>query len=160
MPSRACKRDDRSVRSACEGNVGRSKKCFSLNLTCLVAFPRLNRSFGPTYGVRNSHFSGGRIFKNTLRTFESERLERTENACPQFSGGRFCQVVARTGSTVPQEARALNSKSHINWVARLDILLPCWFYWSQVQTFAISGLLRFTEVKENFGFQAQLFPRA
>ena len=28
------------------------------------------------------------------------RIEGTEIVCPQFSGGRFCQVVARTGSTV------------------------------------------------------------
>ena len=34
------------------------------------SFP-LNRHFGPTSGVRNSHFSGGRNIKNALRTFES-----------------------------------------------------------------------------------------
>ena len=48
-----------------------TEKYFSLNLTYLVAFHRLNRHFGPTSGVRNSHFSGGRNFKNALRTFES-----------------------------------------------------------------------------------------
>ena len=47
------------------------EKYFSLNLTYVVAFHRLNRHFGPTSGVRNSHFSGGRNFKNALRTFES-----------------------------------------------------------------------------------------
>ena len=59
------------VRSACEGKVRQSKKCFSLNFTYVVAFCRLDRRFGPTFGVRNSHFSGGRIFKNALRKFES-----------------------------------------------------------------------------------------
>ena len=59
------------VRSACEGKVRQSKKCFSLNFTYVVAFCRLDRRFGPPFGVRNSHFSGGRIFKNALRTFES-----------------------------------------------------------------------------------------
>ena len=59
------------VRSAYEGKVRRTKKGFSLNLTYVVAFLRLNRRFGPTFGVRNSHFSGGRIFKNAVRTFES-----------------------------------------------------------------------------------------
>ena len=28
------------------------------------------------------------------------QFEGTEIACPQFSGGRFCQVVVRTGLTV------------------------------------------------------------
>ena len=59
------------VRSAYEGKVRQTKKCFSLSLTYVVAFLRLNRRFGPTFGVRNSHFSGGRIFKNAVRTFES-----------------------------------------------------------------------------------------
>ena len=59
------------VRSAYEGKVRQTKKCFSLNLTYVVAFLRLNRRFGPTFGVRNSHFSGGRIFKNAVRTVES-----------------------------------------------------------------------------------------
>ena len=59
------------VRSACEGKFRQSKKCFSLNFTYVVAFCRLDRRFGPTFGVRSSHFSGGRIFKNALRTFES-----------------------------------------------------------------------------------------
>ena len=75
------------------------EKYFSLNLMYVVAFHRLNRHFGPTSGVRDSHFSGGRNFKNALRTFESQ-IEGTEIARPQFSGGRFCQVVARTGLTV------------------------------------------------------------
>ena len=44
---------------------------FSLNLTFVVAFPRLNQRFGPTSGVHNSYFSGGRIFKNAVHTFES-----------------------------------------------------------------------------------------
>ena len=47
------------------------EKYFSLNLTYVVAFHRLNRHFGPTSGVRNSHFSGGRNFKNAPYTFES-----------------------------------------------------------------------------------------
>ena len=49
------------------------EKYFSLNLPYVVAFHRLlNRHFGPTSGVRISHFSGGRNFKNALlRTFES-----------------------------------------------------------------------------------------
>ena len=59
------------VRSACEGKLGNQKSVFRCNLTHVVAFCRLNRRFGPTFGVRNSHFSGGRIFKNALRTFES-----------------------------------------------------------------------------------------
>ena len=47
------------------------ENCLSLNLTCEVAFRRLNQPFGPTSGVCISHFSGGRIFKNALCTFES-----------------------------------------------------------------------------------------
>ena len=47
------------------------EKVFFAQLTYVVAFPRLNGSFGPNSGVRNSHFSGGRIFKNALHTFES-----------------------------------------------------------------------------------------
>ena len=59
------------VRSACEGKLGNQKSVFRCNLTYVVAFCRLNRRFEPTVGVRNSHFSGGHIFKNTFRTFES-----------------------------------------------------------------------------------------
>ena len=44
---------------------------FSLILMFVVAFLRLNWRYGPTSSVRNSHFSGGCIFKNVLRTFES-----------------------------------------------------------------------------------------
>ena len=79
--------------------LGNQKSVFRCNLTHVVAFCRLNRPFGPTAGVRNSHFSGGRIFKNTS-VHLNPRIEGTEIVCPQFSGGRFCQVVARTGSTV------------------------------------------------------------
>ena len=39
-------------------------------------------------------------FSRTHSVHLNPRIEGTENACPQFSGGRFCQVVARTGSTV------------------------------------------------------------
>ena len=60
------------ARSEClRRKVRQSKSVFRCNLTHVVAFCRLNRRFGPTIGVRNSHFSGGRIFKNTFRTFES-----------------------------------------------------------------------------------------
>ena len=34
-------------------------------------FAGLNRHSGPTSGVRNLYFSGGRIFKNALSMFES-----------------------------------------------------------------------------------------
>ena len=39
-------------------------------------------------------------FSRTLSVHLNPRIEGTEIECPQFSGGRFCQVVARTGSTV------------------------------------------------------------
>ena len=39
-------------------------------------------------------------FSRTHSVHLNPRIEGTEFACPQFSGGRFCQVVARTGSTV------------------------------------------------------------
>ena len=35
------------------------------------------------------------------------QIEGTESACPQFSGGRFCQVVARTGLTVYIDRRVV-----------------------------------------------------
>ena len=38
----------------------------------------------------------------TLSVHLNPQIEGTEIVCPQFSGGRFCQVVARTGSTVSQ----------------------------------------------------------
>ena len=47
------------------------EKYFSLNLMYVGVFHRLNRHIGPTSGVCNLHFSGGRNFKNALRTFES-----------------------------------------------------------------------------------------
>ena len=50
------------------------KKCFSLNFTYVVAFCRLNRRFGPTFSVRNSHFSGGRIFKMHSESAEGLKL--------------------------------------------------------------------------------------
>ena len=39
-------------------------------------------------------------FSRTHSVHLNPQIEGTENACPQFSGGRFCQVVARTGLTV------------------------------------------------------------
>ena len=39
-------------------------------------------------------------FSRTHSVHLNPRIEGTEKACPQFSGGRFCQVVARTDSTV------------------------------------------------------------
>ena len=47
------------------------EKWFSLNLTYVVTFLSVNWGLGPTSGVCNSHFSGGRTFKNALRRFES-----------------------------------------------------------------------------------------
>ena len=70
MPSGACKRDDLSFGVHAKEKLD-DWKVFSLNLTYVVAFHRLNRHFGLTSSVRNSHFSGGRNFKNALRTFES-----------------------------------------------------------------------------------------
>ena len=43
------------VRSACEGKLGNQNSVFRCNLTHVVALCRLNRRFGPTFGVRNSH---------------------------------------------------------------------------------------------------------
>ena len=71
LPNGACKHDDRSFGVPTKEKLDNQKKCFSLNFTYVVAFCRLDRRFGPTFSVRNSHFSGGRIFKNALRTFES-----------------------------------------------------------------------------------------
>ena len=93
------------VRSAYEGKVRQTKSAFRSIWRMWSLFSGLNRRFGPTFGVHNSHFSGGRIFKNAVRTFES-RIEGTEIVCPQCSGGRFCQVVARTGSTVYREGNS------------------------------------------------------
>ena len=39
-------------------------------------------------------------FSRTLSVHLNPQIEGTEIVCPQFSGGRFCQVVVRTGSTV------------------------------------------------------------
>ena len=39
-------------------------------------------------------------FSRTHSLLLNPRIERTEIVCPQFSDGLFCQVVARTGSTV------------------------------------------------------------
>ena len=41
-------------------------------------------------------------FSRTHSVHLNPRIEGTEKACPEFSGGRFCQVVARTGSTLFQ----------------------------------------------------------
>ena len=49
MPSGACKRDDRSFRVPAKEKLD-DRKVFSLNLTYVVAFHRLNRHFGPTSG--------------------------------------------------------------------------------------------------------------
>ena len=47
------------------------EKWYSLNLTYVVTFLSVNWGLWPTSGVCNSHFSGGRTFKNALRRFES-----------------------------------------------------------------------------------------
>ena len=39
-------------------------------------------------------------FSRTHSVHLNPRIQGTEIVCPEFSGGRFCQVVARTGSTV------------------------------------------------------------
>ena len=128
------------VRSAFEGKVGRSKKCFSLNLTYVVAFPRLIRSFGPTSGVRNSHFSGGRIFKNALRTFESASWRDWNCMSAIFrwsllSGGRKDRFDCKTNkkpittkTTVARSGKVLDAgfchqglcKVFISWQTRLQ----------------------------------------
>ena len=52
--------------------------------------------------LRWSHFQ-----ERTPYIILNQQIEGTENECPQFLGGRFCQVVARTGSTVDGENRGL-----------------------------------------------------
>ena len=45
-------------------------------------------------------------FSRTHSVHLNPQIEGTEIACPQFSGGRFCQVVARTGLTVLKLSRS------------------------------------------------------
>ena len=43
------------------------------------------------------------------------QIEGTEIVCPQFSGGRFCQVVTRTGSTVVEQSEKGPDLGRVAW---------------------------------------------
>ena len=64
------------------------------------------------------------VFSRTLSVHLNPQIEGTEIVCPQFSGGRFCQVVARTGSTVFQPASVAGRISFTNRAPLLWNILP------------------------------------
>ena len=63
-------------------------------------------------------------FSRTLSVHLNPRIEGTEIVCPQFSGGRFCQVVARTGSTVPH---AQYRKRFLQYTTGQDLIVSLGF---------------------------------
>ena len=118
------------ARSACEGKVRQSNKCFSLNFTYVVAFCRLDQRFGPTFGVRNSHFSGGRNFKNALRAFESVNSRDWNCVSAIFrwsllSGGRkdrfdCIDVIRGSASFCMTSIDVIRGHA-----SRVNVILPC-----------------------------------
>ena len=99
MPSEACKRDDHSIGvSGKEKSDGR-KRVFRSSWRMWSLFIGRINALGrpPVSAIRISQVVA---FSRTHSIHLNPRIEGTDIACPQFSGGRFCQVVARTGLTV------------------------------------------------------------
>ena len=142
---RSLKKRRSLVPSACEGKLGNQKSVFRCNLTPVVAFCRLNWRFGPTFGVRNSHFSGGRIFKNALRTFESANWRDWNCVSAIFrwsllSGGRKDRFDCRKRDCAWGCARRINTTwknlqigkhKSVRWAERT----PSWFVLFDLQIF-------------------------
>ena len=89
MTNGACKRDDRSIGVPTNEKVDKQKSAFR----SIWRIWSLFSGWIDAFGVRNSHFSGGRIFKNAVRTFESANWRDWNCASAIFrwslsSGGR------------------------------------------------------------------------
>ena len=97
--SGACKHDDRSSGVPLREKLDDRKSVFRSIWRMWSLFPGWFEALGrpPVSAIRISQVVA---FSRTHSVHLNPRIEGTEFACPQFSGGRFCQVVARTGSTV------------------------------------------------------------
>ena len=102
--SRACKRDDRSSGVPAREKLDDWKSVFRSIWRMWSLFPGWIAALGrpPVSAIRISQVVA---FSRTHSVHLNRRIEGTEFACPQFSGGRFCQVVARTGSTVVRSVK-------------------------------------------------------
>ena len=97
--SGACKRDDRPSGVPLREKLDDRKSVFSSIWRMWSLFPGWFEALGrpPVSAIRISQVVA---FSRTHSVHLNPQIEGTENACPQYSGGRFSQVVARTGSTV------------------------------------------------------------
>ena len=101
MTSGACKRDDRSFGVPTKEKLDKQKSAFR-SIWCMSSlFSGWIDALGRPL-VSAIRISQVVAFSRTLCVHLNPRIEGTEIVCPQFSGGRFCQVVARTGLTVLQ----------------------------------------------------------
>ena len=102
------------VRSACEGKVDcqRSVFCSIWQMWSLFAgwIEALGRS-----SVSAIRISQVVAFSRTHSVHLNPQIEGTEIVCPQFSGGRFCQVVTRTGSTVVEQSEKGPDLGRVAW---------------------------------------------
>ena len=99
MTSGACKRDDRSFAVPTKEKLDKLKSAFRSIWRMWSLFSGWIDALGRPL-VSSIRISQVVAFSRTLSVHLNPRIEGTEIVCPQFSGGRFCQVVARTGSTV------------------------------------------------------------
>ena len=86
------------VRSACEGKLGNQKVFFAAIWRMWSLFAGWIDALGRP-SVSAIRISQVVAFSRTHSVHLNPWIEGTEIVCLQFSGGRFCQVVARTGST-------------------------------------------------------------
>ena len=96
MPSRACKREDRLSGVPARETLDDRKSVFRSIWRIWSLFPGWIEALG-RHTVSAIRISQVVAFSRTRSVHLNQRIEGTENACPLFSGGRFCQVVARTG---------------------------------------------------------------
>ena len=99
MPSGTCKRDDRSFWVPVKEKLDDQKRVFHSIWRMWSLFAGWITALG-LLPVSANRISQVAAFSRTHSVQLNPRIEGTENACPQFSGGRFCQVVAKTGLTV------------------------------------------------------------
>ena len=133
---RPCKRDDCSFGVPAKEKLDNQKSVFRSiwHNYYVVAFRRLNRRLGrpPVYTIRISQVAA---FSRAHSVHLNPRIKGTKIACPQFSGGRFCQVVAMDRCDCIRTSPILTQLSHCSvdrawWqakVASIELWIP-WCY--------------------------------
>ena len=120
MTSGACKCDDRSFGVPTKEKLDELKRAFRSIWRMWSLFSGWIDALGRPL-VSTIRISQVVTFSRTLSVHLNPRIEGTEIVCPQFSGGRFCQVVARTGWTVAGSSNCKEAQWPIGYGVGLRI---------------------------------------